>query len=118
MVGPAGLPCGPAGGIARKRHCARGREGSMPALWLDPRKNRRFVMSRRNLRRTLAVSALASTLTLCAPLRTEAAGFEVWQMASLWERGWSWLAGLWEKEGAEIDPFGGENPPAESNGGG
>lgn len=71
-------------------------------------------MCRRNLRRTLAVSALALTLTLWAPHRTEAAGFEVWEMASLWERGWSWLAGLWEKQGPMIDPDG---APAESNGG-
>jgi len=63
-------------------------------------------MSRRNLRRALAVSALALTLTLWAPLRTEAAGFEVWEVASLWERGWAWLAGLWEKEGPMIDPNG------------
>ncbi len=77
-------------------------------------------MSRRNLRRALAVSALALTLTLWAPVRTEAASFEAWEMASLWERGWSWLAGLWEKQGPMIDPNGSpgnQEPPSSPNGG-
>ena len=72
-------------------------------------------MSRRNLRRTPAVPALALTLTLWAPMRTEAAGFEVWEVASLWERGWAWLAGLWEKEGPMIDPDGSPGPRSTSD---
>ena len=57
-------------------------------------------MSRRIVRRTLAVLALAWALLLWAPAHSEAAGFTTnssWEIGSLWEQALSWLQSLWSQ---------------------
>jgi hypothetical protein len=56
-------------------------------------------MSRRIVRRTLAVLALAWVLLLWAPAHSEAAGFtsSSWEIGSLWEQALSWLQSVWSQ---------------------
>src|ERR1043166_10250902 len=56
-------------------------------------------MSRRIVRRTLAVLALAWALLLWAPAHSEAAGFTSsgLEIGSLWEQALSWLQSLWSQ---------------------
>ncbi|HVR99190.1 MAG TPA: hypothetical protein VMW27_21400 [Thermoanaerobaculia bacterium] len=56
-------------------------------------------MSRRIVRRALAVLALAWALLLWSPAHSEAAGFtgSSWEVGSLWEQALSWFQGLWSQ---------------------
>jgi hypothetical protein len=66
-------------------------------------------MSRRNLRKSLAVLALAAALAL--PLAQPAAAARAQRTprpapVSLWGQAWGWLTSLVEKEGSCVDPNG------------